>query len=255
MRIISVAIQKGGSGKTTTALNLAAALQQEGHRVLLADLDPQANLTQASGITDEPPQSIYELLKQAAEGASTLTRDTIITTGPVPVLPASLSLADAEMELVSIYGREHLLKQVLAPLQDDYDYIIIDCPPAMGMLTVNALAASSYVLIPMQAEFLPFKGVLSFMKHFQLIKKHVNKQLELLGLVLTKYDEHKSMHRQIRLQLEEIYNGKVLSTAIRNNIALAKAQQQGTSIFHLDKHCNGARDYLQLAREILKKFN
>jgi chromosome partitioning protein len=255
MHTISIAIQKGGSGKTTTALNLAAALQEEGHRVLLADMDPQANLTQSLGIMEAPALNMYELLKQAAWGEPIQVQETVITETPVPLLPASLSLADAEMELVSIYGREQLFKQIMAPLQDAYDYLVIDCPPAVGMLTVNALVASDHVLMPLQAEFLPFKGVQSFMKHFNLIRKQLNKKLELLGLVLTRYDEHKNMHRQIREQLQELYDGKVLDTCIRNNIALAKAQQQGTDIFRLDRHCNGAKDYQHLASEILARLS
>jgi chromosome partitioning protein len=254
MHIISIAIQKGGSGKTTTALNLGAALQETGHRVLLADMDPQANLTQSLGILESPSLNMYELLKQAAWGEPVLVQESVITTTPVPLLPAALSLADAEMELVSIYGREQLLKQILAPLQEDYDFLVIDCPPAIGMLTVNALVASDHVLMPLQAEFLPFKGVESFMKHFNLIRKQLNKKLELLGLVLTRYDEHKNMHRQIRSALQEMYNGKVLDTCIRNNITLAKAQQLGTDIFRLDRTCNGARDYLHLASEILDRI-
>lgn len=254
MLTISIAIQKGGSGKTTTAINLAAALQETGHRVLLADMDPQANLTQSLGIMEAPSLNMYELLKQAAWGEPVLVQESVITTTPIPLLPASLSLADAEMELVSIYGREQLFKQIIAPLQEQYDYLVVDCPPAVGMLTVNALVASDHVLMPLQAEFLPFKGVQSFMKHFDLIRKQLNKKLELLGFVLTRYDEHKNMHREIRSQLQELYNGKVLDTCIRNNIALAKAQQQGTHIFQLDRTCNGARDYLHLASEILDRL-
>lgn len=255
MLIISIAIQKGGSGKTTTALNLAAALQRMGKEVLLVDLDPQANLTQSMGIADDTDLSIYELLKQAATGELANTQQAIVHTGVLPLIPANLELASAEMELVSIYGREQLLNQVLAPLSSTYDIAIIDCPPAVGMLTVNALTASDYVLMPLQAEFLPFKGVQRFMKNVQLIKKQLNKKLEILGLVLTKFDEHKSMHKQIRTQLQEMYPDKVLASGIRSNISLAKAQEQARDIFSFDNTANGAKDYLALATEIAERLN
>lgn len=251
MITISIAIQKGGSGKTTTALNLAAALQLAGKRVLLVDLDPQANLTQSLGIEDGSPVSIYELLKQAAIGEDINIKDALITTGVLPLLPANLDLAGAELELVGIYGREHLMKQVLSALPETFDVVVIDCPPAVGMLTVNALTASDYVLMPLQAEFLPFKGVQNFMQQLHLIKKQLNKKLEILGLVLTRYDDHKSMHRQIRGQLETLYNGKVLDSSIRSNIALAKAQEQAVDIFTFDRQSNGAKDYQRLADEVL----
>lgn len=254
MLILSIAIQKGGSGKTTTALNLAAALQRMGKEVLLIDLDPQANLTQSMGIADDIELSIYELLKQAATGELVDTQQAIIHTGVLPLIPANLELASAELELVSMYGREQLLNQIIGQLGDAYDIVVIDCPPAVGMLTVNALTASDYVLMPLQAEFLPFKGVQRFMKNVQLIKKQLNKKLEILGLVLTKFDEHKSMHKQIRAQLQEMYPGKVLAAGIRSNISLAKAQEQAMDIFSFDSNANGAKDYRALATEIAERL-
>jgi chromosome partitioning protein len=254
MFIISIAIQKGGSGKTTTALNLAAALQRMGKEVLLVDLDPQANLTQSMGIADDIELGVYELLKQAASGELADTQQAIVQTGVLPLIPANLELASAELELVSMYGREQLLSQILSQLGDSYDFVVVDCPPAVGMLTVNALTASDYVLMPLQAEFLPFKGVQRFMKNVQLIKKQLNKKLEILGIVLTKFDEHKSMHRQIRTQLEEMYPGQVLAANIRSNISLAKAQEQAMDIFTFDNSANGAKDYRALATEIAERL-
>ena len=254
MITISIAIQKGGSGKTTTALNLAAALQRMGKNVLLIDLDPQANLTQSLGISDDSPMSIYELLKQAASGELTEVQQAIVETAVLPLIPANLELASAELELVSMYGREQLLNQILTQVEDIYDIVVIDCPPAVGMLTVNALTASDYVLMPLQAEFLPFKGVQRFVKNVQLIKKQLNKRLEILGIVLTKFDEHKSMHRQIRTQLQELYPGLVLEAGIRSNISLAKAQEQSQDIFTFDHNANGAKDYHALANEIKERL-
>lgn len=254
MIVLSIAIQKGGSGKTTTALNLAAAFQRMGKNVLLIDLDPQANLTQSLGIADDSELSIYELLKQAASGELTDVNRAIVETAVLPLIPANLELASAELELVSMYGREQLLNQILGQVEDTYDMVVIDCPPAVGMLTVNALTASHYVLMPLQAEFLPFKGVQRFVKNVQLIKRQLNKRLEILGIVLTKFDEHKSMHRQIRGQLRELYPGWVLEAGIRSNISLAKAQEQSKDIFTFDNSANGAKDYYALATEIKERL-
>ena len=170
MKTISIAIQKGGSGKTTTTINLAAALQQMGNKIVLIDLDPQANLTQALGFLDEPEPSIYDMLRTASMGEEPNIKEAILSSGELDVIPSALDLATAELELVSVYGREKLLKKMLQPLSKQYDYIFIDCPPAIGMLTVNALVASDFVLMPLQAEYLPLKGVHAFMQTFNKIK-------------------------------------------------------------------------------------
>ncbi len=254
--ILSLAIQKGGSGKTTTAINLAAALQQEGRKVLIVDMDPQANCTQALGILEEPGLGTYQLLKKEAAGEEVDSKKSIINTpSGVDLIPASLELAAAEIELVSVYGRERLTRQLLLPLKESYDFIFIDCPPAIGMLTVNALVASDHVLMPLQAEFLPLKGVNSFLRSFDKIKKQLNPKLHLLGFVLTKYDKRKSMNRDVLHQLESEFGNKVFHTHIRTNIVLAKAQEAGLDIFHFDKNSNGAQDYGQLAQELLQRLS
>jgi chromosome partitioning protein len=255
MPVISVAIQKGGSGKTTTCINLAAALQRAGKNVLLVDADPQANLSQSLGIADEPLHNLYSELKKEMSGEGSDVRQAIHQTDSgVMVLPASLELAGAELELVSVYGREQVFNWLLQPVEKEYDFIFIDCPHAIGMLTVNALTASDYVLLPLQGEFLPLKGVYSFMHHFDTIKKKLNKKLDLLGIVLTKFDDRKTMNHQVREKLQQDYADKVFKTVIRTNIQLAKAQESGKDIFHFDKHSNGARDYQQLADELLGKL-
>jgi chromosome partitioning protein len=255
MSIISLAIQKGGSGKTTTAINLAAALQQMGHRVLLIDLDPQANLTQALGIHEEVEPNIYSEFQKAASGRKADLQSIIQQQSGLDLIPAALELAGAELELVSVYGREQLLGRMLQPLKDTYDFIFIDCPPAIGMLTVNALVASDYVLMPLQAEFLPLKGVRSFMRHFEMIQNTLNKELRILGFVLTKYDSRKVMNRNVLEQLLEEYGENVFKTRIRTNIALAQAQENGMDIFSYIPHANGAQDYAALAREFLEKLS
>ncbi len=249
MSIISVAIQKGGSGKTTTALNLAAAFRELGRKVLLVDLDPQSNLTQALGFLDEPEPNIYQLLKTEAAGQETNVRETILQSNGIDLVPANLELSAAELELVSVYGRENLLNTIIEPVRSNYDYIIIDCPPSIGMLTVNALVASDYILMPLQAEFLPLKGLRSFMRALQGVKK-LNKRVEILGILLTRFDSRLSMSHDILQNLENEFSENVFKVKIRTNNALAKAQQQGVDIFKYDEHSNGALNYMSLAYEV-----
>jgi chromosome partitioning protein len=259
MSIISFAIQKGGSGKTTTVINLAAALQLQGKKILLVDADPQANLTQASGIMEETDNNLFTELKKETEGKKEKDERPVIIElpGGIHLIPSSIELAGAELELVNVYGREQLLSWILKPVEADYDFIFIDCPPAIGMLTVNALVASRYVLMPLQAEFLPLKGVRSFMHHFGnvvKIKKKLGLEIDVLGFILTKFDEHKKMNRDVCRQLEEEFGSKVFQTHIRTNIQLAKAQEAGMDIFSFDKHAHGATDYMELSKEFLSKI-
>lgn len=254
MPTISLAIQKGGSGKTTTAINLAAALQQMGKTVLLIDIDNQANLSQAFGLSDEVEPNIYQAFQKVASGQKVDLKSMIIERSGLPLIPASIDLAGAELELTSIYGREQLLKQMIKPLIRQYDFILIDCPPAISMLTVNALVASDYILMPLQAEFLPLKGVLSFMRHFKAIKKTLNKKLHILGIVFTRFDPRKTMTQEIMDQLKQDYGELLFDTHIRTNIKLAQAQAAGQDIFSFDRTSNGALDYLQLSEEVLKRL-
>jgi chromosome partitioning protein len=255
MPTISIAIQKGGSGKTTTAINLGAALRLAGKKVLLVDADPQANLSQALGIEDEPVFNLYTELKKEILGDGGELRSAIVSTPQgLDVVPASIDLAIAELELVSVYGREQLLQTLLQPVLAEYDFILIDCPHAIGMLTVNALVASDQVLIPLPGEYLPLKGVYSFMRQFDMIRKKLNPRLELLGILLTRFDERKVMNLGVRRQLEERFAGKVFQSVIRTNIQLVKAQELGKDIFSFDKSSNGAVDYKALAEELLKKI-
>lgn len=252
--ILSIAIQKGGSGKTTTAINLAAALQQMGKSVLLIDLDPQANLTQALGFSAEPEISMYHLLRQEASGTGSDPGSAILQSGNLNLIPASLELANAELELVSVFGREKILSRILQRLPANaFDWIILDCPPAIGMLTINALTASDQVLMPLQAEFLPLKGVQSFMQTFQLVQSQINPRLRLLGLVLTRFDKRSTVNRDTLDQLTRLYGDALFPQSIRTNTALAKAQEWGVDIFSFDKSSKGAFDYLQLAKEVLRR--
>ncbi len=255
MPIISVAIQKGGSGKTTTAINLGAALQRSGKKVLLIDADPQANLSQSLGMPDEPKFNLYSEIKKEITGQGSDIKKAIVEIRPgFSIVPASIELADAEMELVSVYSREQVLSWVLKPIEKDYDFIFIDCPHSIGMLTVNALVACNLVLIPLQAEFLPLKGVQSFMRLFNSIKKRLNPKISLLGVILTKFDERKKMNHNVQKQLETEFGSKVFQTHIRTCIALAKAQEAGVDVFSFDKNSHAAKDYQELAEELMKKL-
>ena len=256
MPVIACATPKGGVGKTTTAINLATALLGRGKTVLLIDADPQANLSQSLGIPDETPKNLFtELSKEMDAEGGRLDEAIVQTRSGIDVIPASIELNRAELDLVSAHGREQMLKWMLENMEKHYEYIIIDCPPSNSLLTENALVASDYLLMPLQAEFLPLKGLRSFMHHFKVIRSKLNKRLEILGFILTRYDERKTMNRQVLHQLEEEFGEKVFHTHIRSNIQLAKAQEAGTDIFSFDKHSHGAEDYQRLADELIAKIN
>jgi chromosome partitioning protein len=228
-----------------------------GRTVLLVDLDPQANLTHSLGLhgEQEPERNIYHLLKSEMNGEAAGLKDIIVTTKcGLPLVPAGLELADAELELVSTYGREHIIKRLLAPIEADYDFIFIDCPPAVGMLTVNALVASDFVILPLQAEFLPRKGLESYYRHHQRIQRTLNPDLRVLGLVLSRFDGRKNLHQRSKETLEEAYPGWLFPTAIRTNVALAEAQEAGVDVFTHAPNANGAEDYLFLAYEVEKRI-
>ena len=254
MPVIACATPKGGVGKTTTAINLAAALLGRGKSVLLIDADPQANLSQSLGLPREAPKNLFtELSKEMDAEGGRLDETIVQTRSGIDVIPASIELTRAELDLVSAHGREQMLKWMLENMEKRYEYIIIDCPPSNSLLTENALVASDYILMPLQAEFLPLQGVKSFVAHLKPIKK-LNKQLEILGFVITRYDERKTMNRQIKGELQKDFGDKTFNTHIRSNIQLAKAQQAGLDIFSFDKNCHGAEDYWKLSGEFLQKI-
>ena len=255
MPVISTANQKGGCGKTTTAVSLGAALQRLGKTVLLIDADPQANLSQSLGLPEEPEHNLYTEIKNEMSGnGGDIRRAIVVLESGLSIVPASFELSEVENGLMGVYDWQKIFRSILKPVLHQYDFIFIDCPHAVSMLTVTALTASDYVLIPLPGEFLPLKGVYSFMHQYNKIKKEHNAQLELLGLVLTKYEERKTMNMQVRDELVREFGEKVCQTVIRTNIQLAKAQELGKDIFSFDKQSNGAKDYEQLADELLKRI-
>jgi chromosome partitioning protein len=249
MQTYSIAIQKGGSGKTTTALHLAVDLARRGYRVLAVDLDPQANLTQGLGITDYQTESVYNVLHESKTAA-----DVMQDAHGLKLLPSSLDLAAAEMELVSMYARESRLKNALEKISQDFDFCLIDCPPSVGILTINALAASQKVLMPLQAEFFPVKGAALFTRTIDQVRKAINKELQLAGLILTKYDPRKVMHREVSEMLKGQFKGLVYTSSIRQNIALAEAAASGLPVFDYAPESAGSEDYKALTSEFLHRL-
>jgi chromosome partitioning protein len=267
MPIISIAIQKGGSGKTTTAVNLAAALHRLGKSVLLVDADPQSNLTQSLGVREPRERNLYTEWKKEMEGGGGESveeqqedlRQTIIETkSGLDLLPGSPALAETESELFSAEDGETMLSDMLHSVAEEYDFVIIDCPSALGMLTRSALVASRYVVMPLQAEFLPLLGAKMAMdflsKDIAKIRTRRDATIDVLGFVLNRYDDRRKVNREMCEKLEDQYPDKVFKTRIRTNIQLSKAQELGEDIFSLDPRSNGAADYAALAEEFLNKL-
>jgi chromosome partitioning protein len=254
MSVISLSIQKGGSGKTTTAVNLAAALLRKGYSVLVIDSDPQANLTYALGVSDDLPTNLYSEYKKEIVGQKANLKESIVVTRcGIHLIPSSIDLANAEMELVSKFSREQTLRnRMLKPVVNDYDFILIDCPPSFGMLTVNALVASDYILIPLQGEFLPQKGVESFLKLLGTMKEILGIRPELAGFLLTKYSPRKKLNVEVRGWLEQNFHDKLFKTFIHTDIRVATAQKKGEDIFTHAPHSQAAVDYERFTDELLE---
>ena len=250
--IIAVANQKGGVGKTTTCVNLAASLAMMNRRVLLVDLDPQGNATMGSGIDkNELALSLYDVLvsnnpvDQVIMGAGEAGYDT---------LPANVDLTGAEIELISREGKEYRLRQVLDPVRSRYDFIVIDCPPALGLLTVNGLVAADRVIIPMQCEYFALEGLTALMDTIRRLTASFNPDLKIEGLVRTMYDPRNTLARDVSLQLIDHFGDTVYRTIVPRNVRLAEAPSFGLPIVFYDRHSRGAIAYLALAGEVVKKL-
>jgi chromosome partitioning protein len=259
MRVIALMNQKGGVGKTTTTVNLGAALAELGKRVCLIDLDPQAHLTINYGV--EPSDDIVSLYDMLVDGASFLEAVTKIDDN-IALVPSSIDLAAAEVELVSVLGRETLLKKRLESAQHDFDFILLDCPPSLGLLTLNALAVADEVIIPMQPHFLALQGVAKLLETVQLVNKRINPKLKVSGIVLTMFDSQTKLSNEVVAELNSFIlhalgkplpwaNARIFKSKIRRNIKLAESPSFGQHILAYEPSSNGAADYRALAREVL----
>ena len=248
-RVIAVANQKGGVGKTTTAVNLSTSLAKKNKRVILIDGDPQGNATIGLGVEKDPENSLYDVLVNEVDIKTTL-QDTCVKT--LKVCPSNMDLAGAEVELVSQMSREFRMKEKIDPIKDEYDYIIIDCPPSLGLITLNSFTAADSVLIPVQCEYYALEGLGQLLNTINLVKKHLNKNLEIEGAVLTMYDMRTNLSNQVVKEVKRYFDDKVYKTVIPRNIKLSEAPSFGMPIGLYDPKSKGARAYEKLAREVMK---
>ena len=247
--IIAIVNQKGGVGKTTTAVSMAACLHSHGARVLLCDFDPQANATSGMGVEKSHcKHTIYDAIMGDC-GA----KDALCSTPYGDVIPSSSALAGAGVELISMNDREHVLKNALEPLREQYDYIFIDCPPSLELLTLNSLCAADSILIPVQCEYFALEGLSDLMVTLRAVKKRLNPNLSIFGVLLTMYDGRTNFSAQVAQEVRRHFPGKVFATMIPRNVRLAEAPSHGLPVIAYDKSSRGAQAYDQLASEILSK--
>jgi chromosome partitioning protein len=250
-RILAVTNQKGGVGKTTTSVNLAAGLGQSGKRVLLVDLDPQGNATMGSGLDKRALKTtVYQVLLGLATVQSVRMRS---ESGGYDVIPANRDLAGAEVEMVALDHRESRLKAALEPIAAEYDFILLDCPPSLNMLTLNGLVAADSVMIPMQCEYYALEGLSDLVNTIKKVRQHLNPRIEIEGLLRTMYDPRNTLAQQVSAQLQEHFGAKVYETVIPRNVRLAEAPSFGAPAVTFDRECKGSQAYMALASEVLQR--
>jgi chromosome partitioning protein len=248
-KILSIANQKGGVGKTTTSVNLGACLAYIGKRVLLVDIDPQGNATSGVGIEKaEVEQCIYDVLVDDVEAKDVIKATSVEN---LYTIPATIQLAGAEIELVPTISREVRLKRALGEVKDQFDYIIIDCPPSLGLLTLNALTASDAVLIPVQCEYYALEGLSQLLNTVRLVQKHLNQDLKIEGVLLTMLDARTNLGLQVIEEVKKYFQDKVYKTIIPRNVRLSEAPSHGEPIITYDAKSRGAEVYLDLAKEVV----
>lgn len=249
-KVVAVANQKGGVGKTTTAVNLSTILAKKGKKVLLIDTDPQGNATSGLGIDKGVNFSVYDVLINDVEIENTVIQ-TIVKN--LDVCPSNINLAGAEVELVSMMSREHRLKEKIDTQKDKYDYIIIDCPPSLGLITLNAFTASDSVLIPVQCEYYALEGLGQLINTINLVKKHLNKNLTIEGALLTMFDIRTNLSNQVVKEVNKYFENKVYKTVIPRNVKLSEAPSYGMPISVYDAKSKGAKSYDKFVKEFIKK--
>ena len=248
-KIISVANQKGGVGKTTTTVNLCAILAKKNKKVLLIDADPQGNATSGLGAEKDAEFSTYDILVSDVEIKDAI-QDTIIKN--LKICPANMNLAGAEVELVSMMSREQRLKEKLDLVKEEFDYIFIDCPPSLGLITLNSFTASNSVLIPIQCEYFALEGLGQLLNTINLVKKHLNKIIKIEGALLTMYDIRTNLSNQVVKEVKRYFENKVYKTVIPRNVRLSEAPSYGMPITEYDPRSKGAKSYMKFAKEFLK---
>lgn len=247
-RVISIANQKGGVGKTTTSVNLSACLAEKGKKVLIVDTDPQGNATSGLGLEAHEDKSVYNVLIDDVPMEETI-QGTMIK--KLDICPANINLAGAEVELVSMVSRENRLKRAIDAIKDKYDYIIIDCPPSLGLITLNAFTASDSVLVPIQCEYYALEGLGQLINTIKLVQKHLNQNLIVEGVVLTMFDARTNLSTEVAIEVEKYFGNKVFQTIIPRNIKLSEAPSHGLPINLYDKDSKGAETYKNLAKELM----
>ena len=248
-KIISVANQKGGVGKTTTTVNLATILAKKGKKVLLIDADPQGNATSGLGLDKDLTPSTYDILVNDTEFDDVMQKTMIKN---LKVCPANMDLAGAEVELVSMMSREQRLKEKVDIIKNKFDYILIDCPPSLGLVTLNAFTASNSVLIPVQCEYFALEGLGQLLNTINLVKKHLNKEIRIEGALLTMYDIRTNLSNQVVKEVKKYFENKVYKTVIPRNVRLSEAPSYGMPITEYDPRSKGAKSYMKFAKEFLK---
>ena len=249
-KIIAVVNQKGGVGKTTTAVNLTAALTELGKKVLLCDFDPQANATSGLGLEKHKVKSsVYDVVVNDTPAA-----DAIVSTDYGDILPSTADLAGAAVELITLPSPNHRLAKALEPIKNNYDLIFVDCPPSLELLTLNSLAASDGILVPVQCEYYALEGLTDLMSTLRLVKKRINPRLEIFGVALTMFDGRTNFSTQVAQEVRKHFPGKVFSTVIPRNVRLAEAPSHGLPVTVYDKYSRGTEAYRAMAQEMLKKL-